>query len=207
MRFRVLTAALLATVLPVQAHADALIDHVRGFTLDEKGEIQHFTGLVIDKEGRVKQLLRDGDKRPDKLDFLTDGHDAVMMPGLIDAHAHVMGIGFNALTLDLSDTHTLAEAQTKIAAYAAKYPGRPGSSAAAGIRKHGGWAASPPPPSWMQPWATAPSGWSVSMAMPAGPIRGHWRWQALPQPPKTPQAAISNACPPPLPPHRALAPA
>lgn len=129
MRFRVLTAALLATApvlgLRVQAHADALIDHVRGFTLDEHGEIQHFTGLVIDKEGRVKQLLRDGDKRPDKLDFLTDGHDAVMMPGLIDAHAHVMGIGFNALTLDLSDTRSLADAQTKIAAYAAKYPGRP----------------------------------------------------------------------------------
>lgn len=126
MRFRrVLTAALLATALPVQAHADALIDHVRGFTLDEHGEVQHFTGLVIDKEGRVKQLLRDGDRRPDRLDFLTDGHDAVMMPGMIDAHAHVMGIGFNALTLDLSDTHSLADAQTKIAAYAAKYPGRP----------------------------------------------------------------------------------
>ncbi|WP_068090622.1 amidohydrolase [Novosphingobium rosa] len=125
MRFRVLTAALLATVLPVQAHADALIDHVRGFTLDDHGEIQHFSGLVIDKDGRVKQLLRDGDTRPTKLDFLTDGHDAVMMPGLIDAHAHVMGIGFNALTLDLSDTRSLADAQTKIAAYAAKYPGRP----------------------------------------------------------------------------------
>jgi len=126
MRFRrLLIAGLLATSLPAVAQADALIDHVRGFTLDEKGEIQHFTGLVIDKEGRVKQLLRDGDKRPDRLDFLTDGHDAVMMPGMIDAHAHVMGIGFNALTLDLSDTHTLAEAQAKIAAYAAKYPGRP----------------------------------------------------------------------------------
>lgn len=118
-----LSAVLLA--LPVAAHADALIDHVRGFTLNKDGAIERFTGIVIDKDGKVKQLLHDGDPRPARLDFLNDGHDAVVMPGLIDAHAHVMALGFAALTLDLSDTHSLAEAQQKIAAYAAKFPGRP----------------------------------------------------------------------------------
>lgn len=111
--------------LPAVAHADALVDHVRGFTLNKDGAIERFTGILIDKDGRVKQLLHDGDPRPARLDFLNDGHDAVVMPGLIDSHVHVTGLGFAALTLDLSDTHSLAEAQAKIAAYAAKYPGRP----------------------------------------------------------------------------------
>ena len=43
-----------------------------------------------------------------------------MIPGLIDAHGHVMGLGFQALQLDLSDTRSLQEAQAKIAAYAAR---------------------------------------------------------------------------------------
>jgi predicted amidohydrolase YtcJ len=41
-----------------------------------------------------------------------------MIPGLIDAHGHVMGYGLSLITLDLSDTRSLAEAQTKIRAYA-----------------------------------------------------------------------------------------
>ncbi|HEX8535220.1 MAG TPA: amidohydrolase, partial [Allosphingosinicella sp.] len=44
------------------------------------------------------------------------------IPGLIDAHGHVMGLGFQALQLDLSETKSLQEAQAKIAAYAAANP-------------------------------------------------------------------------------------
>ena len=39
-----------------------------------------------------------------------------MLPGLIDAHGHVMGLGFQQLTLDLSATNSLAEAQAAIRA-------------------------------------------------------------------------------------------
>lgn len=126
MRFIVPAGALLACLFTVSpAQADALIDHINGFTLDQNGAIERFTGILIDKDGRVKQLLHDGDPRPARLDFLNDGHGAVVMPGLVDSHAHVMALGFAALTLDLSDTHSLGEAQQKIAAYAAKFPGRP----------------------------------------------------------------------------------
>jgi predicted amidohydrolase YtcJ len=47
------------------------------------------------------------------------------MPGLIDSHAHVMEVGFAAMTLDLSDTRSLAEALAKIGAYAKAHPDRP----------------------------------------------------------------------------------
>src|SRR3546814_16548902 len=46
------------------------------------------------------------------------------MPGIVDAHGHVMALGFRALTLDLSKASSLAEAQAMIAAYAQANPGR-----------------------------------------------------------------------------------
>ena len=128
-RFAALVAGLLcgasAPIFSCAALADTLVDHVSGLTLNSLGNVERFNGLVIDREGRVIQLLREGDPRPAKLDFAADGHGAVLLPGLIDAHAHVMGVGIAALTLDLSDTTSLAQAQEKIRAYAAKFPDRP----------------------------------------------------------------------------------
>ena len=116
---------LAATVsLSTIAYADGLIDNVNGITLDEEGKIIRFTGLLIDKDGNVSKLLTRKDKPPKQLDFRTDGEGKTMLPGLIDAHGHVMGIGFQALTLDLTETNSLEEAQAAIAAYAAKYPDR-----------------------------------------------------------------------------------
>jgi predicted amidohydrolase YtcJ len=42
-----------------------------------------------------------------------------MLPGLIDAHGHVMGLGLAALDLDLTGTRSLAELQDRLRAYAA----------------------------------------------------------------------------------------
>ncbi|MFC3173309.1 amidohydrolase [Novosphingobium bradum] len=115
-----LPAALLATT----ARADTLVDHVDGFTLDSAGRVERLTGLLIGNDGRIAQVLRQGDKRPARVDYLLDGQGRVLMPGLVDAHAHVMRIGFAALTLDLSPARTLAEAQGRIAVYAAAHPDR-----------------------------------------------------------------------------------
>lgn len=112
----------LAALLCAQgAMADVLIDNVNGYTLDQKGQLVRFTGIVVGDDGRVEQLLDKKDKRP-RTDFLTDGKGRTLIPGLIDAHGHFMGLGYQALQLDLSDTRTLEEAQAKIAAYAAANP-------------------------------------------------------------------------------------
>jgi predicted amidohydrolase YtcJ len=110
--------------LSVPAAADSLIDNVQGIALDEEGKVERFTGIWIDDDGRVKELLKRGEKRP-KVDYATDGRGAFLIPGLIDAHLHVMGLGFSAMSLDLSDTTSLAEAQARIAEYAAANPARP----------------------------------------------------------------------------------
>lgn len=114
-----------AAMLAAPAAADSLIDNVQGIALDEEGNVERFVALWIDDDGRIKQLIKRGDKRPSDVDYRTDAKGAFLIPGLVDAHLHVMGLGFTAMTLDLSDTTSLAEAQARIAEYAAANPGRP----------------------------------------------------------------------------------
>jgi predicted amidohydrolase YtcJ len=117
-----LAAALVALASPVLA--DGVVENVNGITLDKDGKIVRFTGLLIDRQGKVARLVMRGDKLPKDLDYRVDGRGKTMLPGLIDAHGHVMGLGFQAMTLDLSGTNSLAEAQAAIKAYADKYPDR-----------------------------------------------------------------------------------
>lgn len=114
-----------AAMLAVPAHADTLVYNVDGITVGESGEIERFTGLVFDDDGRISKIVKSGDKRPVDVDYSVDGKGRIMLPGMIDSHAHVMGIGFGQLTLDLSDTNSLQEALAKIARFAAENPGRP----------------------------------------------------------------------------------
>lgn len=115
-------ASLLALAAP--ALADTLIDNVDGMTIDETGAVKRFTGLVFDEDGKVVQVLARGETRP-QVDYRLDGEGRVLIPGMIDAHVHVMDIGFAALTLDLSDTTSLEDALAKIKAFADENPGRP----------------------------------------------------------------------------------
>jgi predicted amidohydrolase YtcJ len=114
-----------ALTLAAPAHADTLVDNVNGITLDKDGKLVRFTGLVIDTQGKVKQILDRKDKRPERPDFKEDGKGRTLIPGLIDAHGHVMGLGFQLMLLDLSNTGSLAEAQAAIRKYAADNPEMP----------------------------------------------------------------------------------
>jgi predicted amidohydrolase YtcJ len=116
-------AALLA-LLPAPAFADALVDNVAGITLDKDGAVQRFTGVVLTPDGKVVRLLGPKDKRPERPDWRADMKGRVLLPGFIDAHGHFMGLGFSALTLDLSDTNSLDEALERIRTYAAANPER-----------------------------------------------------------------------------------
>lgn len=125
MMHRLLLAATAALALSAPALADTLVDNVDGLTIDATGGIERFTGLLVGDDGRIVQVLHRGDKRPGKVDYFVDGKGQVMVPGMIDSHGHVMGLGFSALTLDLTDTKSLAEALAKVAAYAKSNPDRP----------------------------------------------------------------------------------
>lgn len=134
-----LILACLALVLAAPAAADTLIDNVNGLTLDEAGRLVRFSGLIMGNDGKIIRLVtvpapppeavkkaRKGEVAPAayRPDYRIDGKGRTMLPGLIDAHGHVMELGFQALTLDLSGTTSLAEAQAKIAAYAKEHGNR-----------------------------------------------------------------------------------
>lgn len=119
---KLLALGLLALSAP--ASADGLVENVNGITLDQDGKVIRFNAMLVGSDGKVAELLTKKDKLPKTLDFRLDGRGATLLPGLIDAHGHVMGLGFQLLTLDLSGTTSLAEAQAAIKAYAAKYPDR-----------------------------------------------------------------------------------
>lgn len=120
-------AALLLATAPA-AYADTLVDNVRGTTIGANGQVEQFTGLLFDSTGIVTRVIHAGDKKPKprkEYQYHIDGKGRVMLPGMIDAHVHVMDIGFAALSLDLSDTTSLADALNRIAQFSAEHPDRP----------------------------------------------------------------------------------
>ncbi len=138
---RFLLATLVAFALPAPAFASGVIDNVNGIALDANGRIVHFNAMLIDDEGKVEKLVQgryqepppakrkkrkkgEEEAAPKRPDFKLDAGGKTLIPGLIDAHGHVMGLGLSFITLDLSDTRSLAEAQAKIRAYAQANPGR-----------------------------------------------------------------------------------
>lgn len=114
-------AAILACFCTQNALADTFVDNVNGYTLDAQNRTVRFAGLLIGDDGRVKQLIARGDKRP-RGAARADGRGRTLIPGLIDAHGHVMELGFQSIQLDLTGTTSLADLQTRLAAYAATNP-------------------------------------------------------------------------------------
>ena len=77
--------------------ADTLIDNVVGLTLDDDGDIRTFNALLIDDKGRIAEVLDRNDKRPKKVEYRLDGKGRILIPGLVDSHAHMMDLGLAQL--------------------------------------------------------------------------------------------------------------
>ncbi len=112
-----LACALMLATQPLLA-ADLLIDNVNGYTLDSAGKLQRFEALLIDAgkvvaTGKHAELAkRAGDAR------VVDGKGRTALPGLIDAHGHVMGLGIMSLQADLTATTSLDAALARIRSFA-----------------------------------------------------------------------------------------
>lgn len=124
--FALLAAPALARKQPppppeIPISPEGLVDNVSGYTIDVRGQLVHFSGLLIGKDGRVAKLLQDGDLRPQRPAFRLDGQHRTLLPGLIDAHGHISGLGFQAMSLDLTDVNNLDQAQHKLQRYVAEH--------------------------------------------------------------------------------------
>jgi predicted amidohydrolase YtcJ len=115
---RLTLIALLATTAP--ALADTAYVNANGYTIAADGSVARFQTLIVDDRGRVKATLPAGAPVPVKKTVDVGGR--TLLPGLIDAHGHVMSLGELALRVDLNATQSLGAAQAAISAYKAEGP-------------------------------------------------------------------------------------
>lgn len=101
-----------------------LVDNINGIAVDAQGITTRFTGLLIGQDGRVERRLTRDDKRPEYLAWRYDAKGQTLIPSFIDGHARVIATGLRLMTLDLSETRSLAEAQALIAAHAKANPAK-----------------------------------------------------------------------------------
>ena len=101
------------------AHADTVITNANGYTLNAKGELVQFSALAFDDKGRITAVGSNADVAARaKGARQVDMQGRTVLPGLIDAHGHVFGLGQQLTQLDLAATTSLAGATKAIADYA-----------------------------------------------------------------------------------------
>jgi predicted amidohydrolase YtcJ len=101
--------------------APTLLENVNGYTL-VGGRLQRFDALLFE-DGKVLATGEVADLRRDHASARTlDGHGRTLLPGLIDAHGHVLDLGLQRVQIDLTGTASLAEAQARISTYAHAHP-------------------------------------------------------------------------------------
>ncbi|MCE3263435.1 MAG: amidohydrolase [Pseudoduganella sp.] len=107
------------------AHAGTMIENANGYTLNGKGQLVRFQALAFDDQGK---LLAVGSARAvgakAKGFKRVDVRGKTVLPGLIDAHGHVFGLGEVATSADLYSPASLQAAQASIAKFAAANPQR-----------------------------------------------------------------------------------
>ena len=113
------------------AQADTVIDNANGYTLNSKNQLLRFSSMAFDDKGRItavgsaaqvkaklKARLKASAPKPTHIDM----QGKTVLPGLIDAHGHVFGLGEQLTQLDLAGSATLADALKAAAEYARANP-------------------------------------------------------------------------------------
>jgi len=110
------------TVSATAAAAPVLVTNIKGYGFDDKRQLLSFSELVFD-DATGKVLARGQGIAKDYPDASKiDGMGRTMLPGLIDGHGHVLGLGQNLSQVDLRESSSEAQAVAKTAAFAKANP-------------------------------------------------------------------------------------
>ncbi len=123
MRIRQISLFVLAALGSLPAMADTVIDNANGYTLNARGDLVQFTALAFDDQGKIIAVGASADvaakaKNARRIDM----QGRTVLPGLIDAHGHVFGLGQQLTQLDLFSTTSLEQALKSIGDYARANP-------------------------------------------------------------------------------------
>ena len=101
--------------------AELLVGNINGYTLGADGKLHRFGALLID-HGKIVATGSDAQMRARAAGALSiDGNRHTLLPGLIDAHGHVMSLGFVKTQLDLGGTLSLNAALAAVKQFAARH--------------------------------------------------------------------------------------
>ncbi len=123
--YRARLAALICSLAVANAclAAPTLIEHVNGYTL-AADKLQPFDALAFEG-GKVLAAGSAADLRKRYPGAqLVEGHGRTLLPGLIDAHGHMLELGLNTVRANLDGTTSLAEAQQVLRDHAKSHPHR-----------------------------------------------------------------------------------
>lgn len=120
--FLVIPFLMLITFCAPQADEITVIHNVNGYTMNEDGERLTFEAIafengIILETGSSSHILNE---YPDAVTI--DGEGNTMLPGLIDAHAHILGLGESLLNVNLAGAQSLDEALQRISDFAEEHP-------------------------------------------------------------------------------------
>ena len=115
--------ALVAALLATSAAADTLVSNINGIQVGADGNLQQFGALVVTDDGKVRQTIAHPELvRLAGITSTIDGGGRTLLPGLIDAHGHVLDLGMAQMTVQLVGTSSIADLQTRLRNYAAAHP-------------------------------------------------------------------------------------
>lgn len=102
------------------AHGDTtLLDNINGYSLDVDRKLIQFAAIQF-SDDRVDRLFSAGESLPESIDTGIDGNGLTLIPGLIDAHGHVLNYGLSLLRVDLIGTPSEQDAVQRVVEFAAE---------------------------------------------------------------------------------------
>jgi hypothetical protein len=106
-----------------QQPLSTLITNVNGYTMNSNRELVQFSALQFTGD-TIDRTFTATDELP-ALDSLTviDGEGKTLMPGLIDAHGHIVNYGLSLLRVDMTGTRSQAEAVQRVIDFQQANPG------------------------------------------------------------------------------------
>ena len=90
-----------------------LITNVNGYTLDVNRTLQQFSAIQF-TDDLVDAIYNTVEDAPETADTVIDGAGRTLIPGLVDAHGHVLSYGLSLLRVDVTGTSTEAEAAERV---------------------------------------------------------------------------------------------
>ena len=118
---RFIACLFFAIVVTNPSIAATVVYNVHGYTMDN-GEKVSFVAMEYDN-GRVTQLYSTQEQlEASAASRRVDGEGATLLPGLIDAHGHIPGLGHALSAVDLVGSASEAEAAQRTQEFATEFP-------------------------------------------------------------------------------------